>query len=135
MSDTTGNRKPPEEHQFKKGVSGNPRGRPRRSDKRDEEQSLSLTRIVNQALAQEVEIRERGRAVKVPIIKLVISKALHVAAKSGDVKLLDQTMKLAEKLDRAALQGLTQEPLVIRVIGGLPDNDPPPPPTANFDDE
>lgn len=135
MRDNAGNRKHPKEHQFKKGISGNPRGRPRKPDKRDEDQSLSLTRIVNQALAKEVDIRERRKTVKAHIITIVINKVFHVAAKSGDLKLLDQTMKLAEKLDRAALQGLTQELLVIRVIGGLPDNDAPPIADMAFDNE
>lgn len=122
MSDKPNNRKPPKEYQFKAGVSGNPRGRPPKP-KNPEGEPLSVAKIVDQALIQEVRVLEDGKTVKVPIIKVVINKALRVAAESGDVKLLDQTMKLAEKLDKAALSGRNPEPLVIRVIGGLPDDD------------
>jgi hypothetical protein len=68
--------KPPEQRRFRKGISGNPRGRPKRPiDFRD--QLLREASLV-------VTIKENGRTIRMPKYDITIRQLMHKAMK-GDL--------------------------------------------------
>ena len=76
---------PPRAGQFRKGQSGNPKGRPRLKK--------NLATLVDEVLYQPVEITEGGRRRKVPALEALV-KRLRNEALNGDHKALDRLMKL-----------------------------------------
>lgn len=78
---------PPRKTQFKKGQSGNPRGRPR--------QKKALSTIVDEVLYKQVEITEAGRKRKVSAVEALLIRQLAEAMK-GDAKALDRLFKVQQ---------------------------------------
>lgn len=94
---------PPAEHRFKKGVSGNPRGRPRGSRNRPakfnpaDEPTASL--ILEEAY-RPVTIREGDKVVELPAIQAVM-RSMGVSAMKGN-RLAQKTMaELVQKIEAA----------------------------------
>jgi hypothetical protein len=77
--------RPPEHSRFKKGVSGNPRGRPPRS--RD------LKKLVDDELDQILTLTENGKRVRLTKRELIAKKLVNDAAR-GDQKALQTIVKL-----------------------------------------
>ena len=69
--------RPPRQHQFKPGRSGNPRGRPKGAKNEDT--------ILNSLLNRKIEIREGGRARKITVLEAVFLRFTEAALK-GDAK-------------------------------------------------
>ena len=112
--------KPPKHSQFKKTVSGNPKGRPvKRWEHRDE--AVSLYEDVRIAANRKVTVREGGRVKKIRAGNAVVTRAMNLALTGDDPRAIDRVLKLVEKADRAAWQGRSGEPMQITIIGGLPD--------------
>ncbi|WP_051335340.1 DUF5681 domain-containing protein [Methylocapsa acidiphila] len=110
MSDyDVGYGKPPKHSQFKKGVCPNPRGRGKRRD-------LQVGEIMDKVLNAPVEFRERGKMKKASRIELTIRK-LAAAAVKGDVGGAASLLKMRAHAQKHGDAG----PLIIKVIGGLPD--------------
>lgn len=124
MNDDVGYKKPPKKNRFRKGVSGNPNGRPK-ANGGDEHRSIALMKAIREFADQRVEVNEHGRRKKVSLRHLLIKKCAHNALSVGDAKSLDQLLKWVEKADRAAFEGRSGEPLRIIIEGGLPDDDQP----------
>ena len=85
-----GRGKPPQHSRFKKGQSGNPAGRPKRT--------RSLLHDLEAELLAEVTVKENGKAVRLTkgqvLIKSMFAKAIGGDAKSG-MALIGLIMKLA----------------------------------------
>lgn len=120
MSYETGYGKPPKNHQFKKGISGNQNGRPRKMI-RNRGQSIDMMKAVTKALRRKIEVSERGSIKKISVLDATINKQIKTALVDGDQKALGKVLSLAEKVYRANLEGRSEEPLHIIVTGGLPD--------------
>jgi len=81
-----GYRNPPAEHRFKKGQSGNPRGRPRKARPIGKERADQAMQPANKCLIEEayrpVVIREGDKIVELPAIQAVF-RAMGVSAMKG----------------------------------------------------
>jgi hypothetical protein len=103
-NDEVGYKKPPKHSQFKKGQSGNPRGRPRREK--------TLDRLLNKVLDAKLTItepngRERKIAKKVAVFTQVVNRAVK-----GDTKAFLDVFRMLESFHRDHQKmGATEAPL------------------------
>jgi hypothetical protein len=72
-----GYRKPPKQHQFPAGRSGNPKGRPKGAK--------NEATILREIMHQRMEIREGGRSRKISRLEALLLRCLEAALK-GDLK-------------------------------------------------
>ena len=56
-----GYKNPPKEHQFKKGKSGNPKGRPRKKKQPSSDPGLDLIASVHRELGKTISVQENGQ--------------------------------------------------------------------------
>ena len=56
-----GYKNPPKEHQFKKGKSGNPKGRPRKQRQPSSDLSLDIMTSLHRELAKTISVQENGQ--------------------------------------------------------------------------
>ena len=56
-----GYKNPPQEHQFKKGKSGNPKGRPRKKKQPSSDLSLDIMASLHRELAKTISVQENGQ--------------------------------------------------------------------------
>jgi hypothetical protein len=82
--------KPPWETQFKKGVSGNPRGRPKGS--------VNLASAVEKTLREKVTVTENGRRRGITKFEAVVKQLVNKAAsgESSWIKLLLELVRIVE---------------------------------------
>jgi hypothetical protein len=104
-----GRGRPPEHSRFKPGISGNPKGRPKRM-------ATALGEITNEVFNTSVEYREGGRRKRAPRRELTI-KALVKKALNGSVSAAEMLLKLRSQ-SRARDVG-TQR---IELTNWLPDH-------------
>lgn len=88
-----GRGKPPREHQFRKGQSGNPRGRPKGS------KNLPA-RIKAAAEAKVTVTHENGRRAEISKLDAAITQAFNKAAK-GDLAAIKFALDVAERAQAA----------------------------------
>lgn len=86
--DAVGYRRPPKAHQFKKGKSGNPRGR-RKGAK-------GIGEIVRKAMDAKIDVRSGDRIRKISAAEGVLSRLFNSAIK-GDHKATEQAVRLMER--------------------------------------
>jgi hypothetical protein len=72
-----GYRRPPREHQFKRGQSGNPKGRPKGAK--------SEATIVYELLHRKIHIREGGRTRKITVLEAILLRFTEDSLK-GNVR-------------------------------------------------
>ena len=100
MAYEVGYRRPPESGRFKKGKSGNPKGRPKGS--------TNFLTILEQELGQSIVVNENGKKKTVTrmqaMVKRIVSGALQ-----GDLKALMtlfEILRRAGKFEESAVEGL-----------------------------
>lgn len=99
---TVGNRRPPREAQWKKGQSGNPKGKPKGT------KSVSAT--FRKAGLEKVEVRVRGRTRTMTRLDLIVARIVEEAAK-GDRKAAELALRyLAPALPEELLKPHDVEP-------------------------
>jgi hypothetical protein len=81
--------RPPKEHQFKPGQSGNPKGRPKRTPTFHSEMMAELF--------EEIEIKEDGRSVRVTKYRALL-KATLAKAVAGDMKAQKLILEIASEI-------------------------------------
>jgi hypothetical protein len=74
-ADEVGYGRPPKDHQFKPGQSGNPRGRPKGAK--------NHATILHEILHRQLSIRDRGRTRSVPLIEAMLLKFAEEALRGN----------------------------------------------------
>jgi hypothetical protein len=112
---TVGYDKPPAEHQFKRGVSGNPRGRPRGS--KSSPSSILDSQRANVLLLEEayrpIALREGDRVIELPAIQAVF-RAMGVSAMKGNRFAQKTLVELVGKLEAEKTE--TQTSHFVRMV-------------------
>jgi Family of unknown function (DUF5681) len=128
-----GYRSPPEATRFKKGVSGNPRGRP--------QGSLNVATVLTRTLREKVIINENGRRRTVTKLEAALKQLVDKAA-AGDLRALRHLTALARdaeaqqnvrdnrrqdlsEFDRGVMQGILRRFQVTEEQRNLPEGDDP----------
>ena len=92
MSDTddegVGFGKPPREHRFKKGVSGNPRGRPKRT--------RNIDTLIDRELDQPILLKEAGQEVRLRKREAIVKRLVNNALK-GDTRSIEYLVKYSRE--------------------------------------
>lgn len=83
-----GHGRPPKHSQFKKGQSGNPKGRPKNADR-----ELSILEEICSALSEKVTIEANGKRQKVTKQKLLVTNLVNTAIK-GNMKATSLLLRL-----------------------------------------
>jgi hypothetical protein len=107
--DGDGYGKPPKASRFKPGVSGNPKGRPKRKP-------IPFAEVVNQVLDAPIEYLERGRPKVTTRRELTLQKWVDLAIK-GDIRAAEQILNIRAQAERDGEPGSE----TIRVSGWLSD--------------
>lgn len=94
---------PPEATRFKKGVSGNPKGRPKGS--------LNVATVFTKTLRERVVINEHGRRKTVTKLEAALKQLVNKAA-SGDLRALAQLVALAQDAEAKQSMPGAQEPVL-----------------------
>jgi Family of unknown function (DUF5681) len=89
--DEVGYRKPPRHTQFRKGISGNPKGRPKSSE--------NLATVLARALREKVVVTANGKRRRITKLDLAV-KQLVDKATAGDMPALRQLTALVGAMDQ-----------------------------------
>ena len=86
--DTPGYRKPPRKNRFRKGVSGNPNGRPRRTK--------NIDSLIERELDQVISVKEGGQEIKVRKREAIVKRLVANALK-GDTRSIEYLVKYSRE--------------------------------------
>jgi len=86
--------RPPRHRQFKKGQSGNPRGRPRKRERAWTE-GQRYSDVLTEAY-REIEVKANGKVERLPIIQLIV-RQLFTRAAQGNVRAMDLSIELVSE--------------------------------------
>ncbi len=101
--------KPPRSRRFQQGVSGNPKGRPKKK-------SSPLAQTINKVLNAPIQYRVRGRT-KVASARELSLKMLVDRAVSGDLEAAELVIKIRERAERHGDAGVER----IAISDWMPD--------------
>jgi hypothetical protein len=103
LSHSVGYGSPPKATRFKKGISGNPKGRPKGS--------LNVATLFIKTLREKVVINEHGKRKKVTKLEAALKQLSNKAA-SGDLRAIRQSVELAKDVEaKQSAQG-SQESVI-----------------------
>jgi Family of unknown function (DUF5681) len=88
IADEVGYGRPPRDHQFKPGHSGNPKGRPKGS--------RPAGAVLQDILQQKVTITERGKTRRIPVLELIFRRLVNDAIRS-DPKAIKLLLSLVDR--------------------------------------
>lgn len=91
--------KPPVHSQFKKGQSGNVRGRPKGKQ--------NLVTVINRALNEKIQIVEKGRRKSITKLEAAVKQLCNKAAQ-GDARSIQQVMSLGDLIGMETPKDFTQ---------------------------
>jgi Family of unknown function (DUF5681) len=91
---------PPKSTRFQKGMSGNPRGRPRGS--------LNVTTLFMRTLREKVFINENGRRRSITKLEAALKQLANKAA-GGELRALRQLVELAQDAEQKQHQAAAQD--------------------------
>jgi hypothetical protein len=94
-----GYKKPPKHSQFKKGQSGNPRGRPRGAK--------NMTTLLGEALDEKVIVTDNGRRRKVSKREIIVTQLVNRSAQA-DLKAMQILLGMVQEIERRT--GASNEP-------------------------
>jgi hypothetical protein len=114
FSKEVGYGKPPHATRFKKGVSGNPKGRPKGS--------LNVATLFAKCVREKVVINEHGRRKKISKLEVAVKQVINKGA-SGDLRAFHQMRELARdaeaKQNESGVQNPVADELDREVIEGI----------------
>ena len=105
---TTGYKKPPKEHRFTKGQSGNPRGRPKGSK--------NVATLLQEELAQTIVVQEQGQNKSIKKLDAIV-KQLVMKALKGDsraIEYLFKQIKLNTDQETDKTSSFTADPEIVK---------------------
>ena len=94
---------PPEATRFKKGSSGNPKGRPKGS--------LNVANVFIKTLREKVVINENGQRKTVTKLEAALKQLINKAA-SGDIRALRQLLESARDAEAKQNASVVQNPVI-----------------------
>jgi hypothetical protein len=83
--------RPPRHSQFKKGASGNPKGRPRKS--------RNAKIIIREVLRTNIEVTLNGKKQSIPVLEAVLRRLAGAAIANNDLKAAQQLVNLAFRVE------------------------------------
>jgi Family of unknown function (DUF5681) len=95
--------RPPQPTRFQKGISGNPKGRPKGS--------LNVATILMRTLREKVVINENGRRRTVTKLEAALKQLVNKAA-SGELRALQQLVMLANDAEQKEKPAVSQNPVI-----------------------
>ncbi len=90
--------KPPQEHQFRPGQSGNPKGRPVGSKNKPPAMPTRIKDIILQEAYRSVPVRDGEEQVSMPIVQASL-RAMGIRAVKGDTRAQWQLARLAQQAE------------------------------------
>ena len=90
--------KPPADGHFKPGVSGNPKGRPKR-------QTTALSEVIGEVLTSRMPFREKGRLRHATRQELVL-RAVVARALAGDLKAAEEVLRQVHRALRSGMASM-----------------------------
>lgn len=82
--DPVGYARPPKEHQFRKGQSGNPKGRPKKAK--------SLQNLMDRELNQVVTVKEGGRELRLTKREAIVKRHVN-SAMTGNTRAIEHLLR------------------------------------------